>query len=345
MSLDIEDAAALVAYLRSRGRIGERETPRIQVLAGGVSNRTVLVERGAEVRSDLVIKQALSKLRVDVDWYSDPARVHREALGLRRLAELLPDGSVPQFVFEDRADHLLAMTAVPQPHENWKTRLLSGRIDFGYVSQFAEILAAIHRGADERRDELAREFDDRSFFESLRQEPYYAYTAGQVPEASEFLNLLIDETRRRRWTLVHGDFSPKNILIHRERLVLLDHEVIHWGDPAFDVGFSMTHLLSKAHHLKQHREAFAAAALSYWNVYAGAIGTGRWQNGLQDHCVRHTLGCLLARAAGRSPLEYLSHNERTRQLRVVMELMARTPSTMNELVARFVERLNSLAGD
>jgi aminoglycoside phosphotransferase (APT) family kinase protein len=345
MNLNVEDAAALIDYLRRTGRVGAEESPQVHVLTGGVSNRTVLVERGAAAGGDWVIKQALPKLRVKVDWFSDPARVHREALGLRWLEQLLPAGCVPRFVFEDYEHHLLAMAAVPIPHENWKTRLLSGRLDDAYVRQFAQMLAAIHRGSYERRDELAPAFADRSFFESLRLEPYYGYTATMVPEAVEFLHALIDETRRRRLTLVHGDYSPKNILIYQDRLVLLDHEVIHWGDPAFDVGFSMTHLLSKAHHLPESRGAFATAACAYWRTYADEIGSGPWQDDLPGHAIRHTLGCLLARVAGRSPLEYLDDTERGQQRQVVIDLMNSIPPTINELVQRFIERLNQRAED
>ena len=343
MNLNVEEPEALIDYLRHSGRIGSEETPRVEALAGGVSNRTVLVERGLATEPNWVIKQALPKLRVQHAWYSDPARVHREALGLRWLEQLLPDGSVPRFVFEDREHHLLAMEAVALPHENWKSQLLLGQLDVGHVYQFAKMLAAIHRRSYERHDELAPKFHDRSFFESLRLEPYYAFPTTKVPDAASFLDALIDETRRRCLTLVHGDFSPKNILIREEQLVLLDHEVIHWGDPAFDVGFSLTHLLSKAHYLPPRRDAFAAAARAHWNSYATALGVGPWQNSLQHHAIRHTLGCLLARVAGRSPLEYFSESHRTRQRRVVLDLLRQMPRTIDELVARFIERLNSVA--
>src|SRR5439155_6949025 len=136
---------------------------------------------------------------------------------------------------------------------------LAGRIDLDYVEQFAMILGTIHGRASESTVPLAQIFDDRSFFESLRVEPYYAYTAERVPDARAFLRALIDDTRARRFTLVHGDYSPKNILVHQGRLILLDHEVIHWGDGAFDVGFALTHLLSKANHLPAHRRAFVKA--------------------------------------------------------------------------------------
>jgi 5-methylthioribose kinase len=332
--LDIEQPQALIAYLQQRGHIAPGETPRVQPLAGGVSNRTVLVQRPDGTA--WVLKQALEKLRVPVDWFSSPERIHREAAGLRWLSRLAPPGALPAFVFEDHAEHILAMEAVPQPHRNWKLLLLAGELDPAHVAGFGRLLARIHRGAAEHRDALAVEFADRSFFESLRLEPYYLYTAQQVPAAADFLHALVSDTRACRVTLVHGDYSPKNILIAEERLVLLDHEVIHFGDPAFDLGFAMAHLLSKAHHLPDMRARFADAARLAWRVYDEAVRGCTWAADLEPRAVRHTLGCLLARVAGRSQLEYLRPDERTRQGVIVTALMARPPRTMDDCISRFV---------
>lgn len=329
--MDIERAAELTAYLQSRGH----GTPAsIDVLAGGVSNRTVLVSWPDG--SAWVMKQALAKLRVKADWFSDPARIHREALGLQGMGELLP-GASPALVFEDKPNHILAMQAVSQPHDNWKSMLLRGELHEDHVLQFATMLAGIQRNALARRDEVAAAFDDRNFFETLRLEPYFAYAAQQVPQAAPFMHALIERTRANRHTLVHGDYSPKNVLVHDDKLVLLDFEVIHWGDPAFDVGFSMTHLLSKAHHLALQRTAFVSAAHLYWQTYfaqaAGLFGD------LEARSVHCTLGCLLARVDGRSPLEYLSEAERHRQREAVLSLMADPPATMPALIDAFVARV------
>lgn len=336
-ALDIEDAPALLAYLQQTGRIAPGEQPRIAILQGGVSNRTVWVER--ESGEAWVLKQALAKLRVPVDWFSSPERIHREALGLEWLARLAPPGAVTPLLFEDRERHLLAMQAVPQPHANWKTVLLGGTICADHVRQFATLLAAIHREAYLRRAELADVFADRTFFESLRLEPYYAYSAQQTPEAAAFLHSLIRETLACRITLVHGDYSPKNVLIHQDRLVLLDHEVIHFGDPAFDLGFSLTHFLSKAHHLPALRREFASAALEYWRIYAEALGAPEWATDLEPRAVRHTLACLLARVVGRSPLEYLSPAERVRQRDAVLRIIPSVPATIADLIYLFEEQL------
>jgi fructosamine-3-kinase len=336
-NLDIEHSDKLTAYLRDKGWIDQDEQPAIRILDGGVSNRTIWLERSNG--EAWVLKQALEKLRVPADWFSHPDRVHREALGLRWLAHLAPPGTVPRFIFEDLTHHVIAMTAVPQPHENWKRLLLSGQLVFDHIAQFARLLGIIHRRASEQRIQVEPVFADRSFFESLRLEPYYQYTAGQVTQAANFLHALIEETRATRLTLVHGDYSPKNVLVHQNRLVLLDFEVIHFGDPAFDIGFSMTHLLSKAHHMPARRADFADAALYYWNTYRTTLEIMPWAKNLEERAVRHTLACLLSRVAGKSPLEYLSSEEKARQQAVVLKIMAGPPDIFPDLVAQFLKGL------
>ena len=335
--LDIEQSPSLLAYLRAAGHIAPDEQPTVQVLAGGVSNRTVLVTRpNGEA---WVMKQALRKLRVAVDWFSDPERIHREALGLRALGQLLPVDALPRFAFEDHSHHLLAMSAVPHPHHNWKSLLLTGAVDQGHVGQFGAILAQIHTQSTHQAATLAPQFADRTFFESLRLEPYYAYTATQVPAAATFLHTLITATRQRRAALVHGDYSPKNTLLYHDRLVLLDFEVIHWGDPAFDLGFALTHLLSKAHHLPEHRAAFAAAAHHFWATYWHLLGEVAWRATIEEDAVRHTLACLLARVRGRSPLEYMTPAERDTQAGHSVALMQAPPPTVKTLIEQWVQGL------
>jgi hypothetical protein len=254
------------------------------------------------------------------------------------LGELTPPCSVPKLIFDDEHHHVLAMEAVPRPHENWKTQMLAGRAESQYAGLFGGLLGKIHVGSRGRDDELSKTFADRSFFESLRIEPYYVYSAGQVPRAARFYEALIADTRATAAALVHGDYSPKNVLIHHDRLVLLDHEVIHWGDPGFDVGFALTHFLSKAHHKPAIRNAFVSMARFFHTVYCGTIGAD--EPG-EPSRVRHTLGCLLARVVGRSPLEYLTPEERDRQREAVVRLMHDVPRDVPELIERFVREIEA----
>jgi aminoglycoside phosphotransferase (APT) family kinase protein len=331
--MDFEQPDQLVQYLRVQGHIGSDEKPEIQPLPGGVSNRTFLVRR--RHGEGWVLKQALPQLRVPTAWFCSPSRNHAEATALRWLPKLAPPDTIPGLVFEDPENHLLAMLAVPAPHENWKTLLLNGHLKEEHVSQFATLLGDIHRSSSERKDELLPLFEDQSFFESLRLEPYYAYTASQLCDAAPFLNRLIRETRQHRDCLVQGDYSPKNVLIHAGRLVLLDHEVVHFGDPAFDLGFSLTHLLSKAHYLQTQRRSFVSAAHLYWRSYVQAVAPFHQTADFESRVVRHTLACLLARVAGRSTLEYFSPYHRRAQQKVVLQLISGIPQNVSELIDSF----------
>lgn len=335
--LDIEDRDALVAYLRTRG---VEDAPDVEILHGGVSNRVVLLRWPSGVR--WVMKQALAKLRVPVDWFSSPERIDREALALLELAAL--GIAVPKLVFHDPEVHVLAMEAVAEPHRNWKTMLLDGDVRMAHVHEFAGMLAKMHSRSSRGADRLAALFSDVRFFESLRIEPYYVYTARQVPEAAAFIHRVIAATRANRVCLVHGDFSPKNILVREDRLILLDHEVCHWGDPAFDLGFALTHLLSKANHLARFRPTFQQAATEFWSVYWDAVRQQEWAEPLQQRAVASALACLLARVDGRSRLEYLAPVELARQRLTVLALLEEVPVAVPTLVDEFVKGLARFEG-
>jgi aminoglycoside phosphotransferase (APT) family kinase protein len=235
------------------------------------------------------------------------------------------------------------MRAVPEPHENWKQALLGGRVEHAHVEQFGHWLGTVHRRSHDRLEEVRPVFEDRTFFETLRLDPYYRAAASRNPEAAAFYAELIDDTLAERRCLAHGDYSPKNVLIHSGRLVLLDFEVAHFGDPAFDLGFALTHLLSKAHHLPAYRPALLAAAGGFWRAYQEAAGAMAADPALEGRAARHALACLLARIDGRSPLEYLTPAEQARQRGWVRQLIRAPARRLLELFDSWARLLESRA--
>lgn len=333
---DAEDFDTLRKYLLETGRIAAATQVAFRVLSGGVSNRVVLIEFSTGEK--WVLKQALEKLRVPVEWHCAPERSEREALALALLVRLIPD-NVADLVFADRDSHLLVMKAVPEPFSNWKELLLSGAVSSKYFKAAGLLLGVIHRRASEGSVSIPEEFSDTDFFDALRVEPYYRYTASVLAETAGFFRSLVDQMNAARITIVHGDFSPKNILIHQHRVVLLDHEVVHIGDPAFDIGFFLAHILSKAHHLIACRNALAHSAQLFWEAYVQGLEARfeKWK--LEPRAVRHTLGCLLARVAGRSQLEYLSAFERSVQKEAVLSMLTDVPLTISTLINNFLAEL------
>src|SRR5436305_5892723 len=100
MEVDIEQFDALRLYLEQHGGLGAPLS--FKKLAGGVSNRVVQVTW--EDGGAWVLKQALPKLRVAVDWFSSPERILVEAKALRWVNRLAPPGTTPAFTFEDAAN-------------------------------------------------------------------------------------------------------------------------------------------------------------------------------------------------------------------------------------------------
>jgi 5-methylthioribose kinase len=138
------------------------------------------------------------------------------------------------------------MNCAPDPATTWKALLMAGTIDVRIAERAGTLLGQIHaRSAS--KSELLHAFEDCSYFDELRLDPYLRTTAERHPALSVPLATLLDELSSTHVCLVHGDYSPKNLLVlENGSILLLDHEVAHWGNPAFDTAFALSHLCLKA---------------------------------------------------------------------------------------------------
>lgn len=323
--MNIENTHDLLDYLNNRGFIHADTEIRVTPLTGGVSNRTVKLDFNG---NSWVLKQALEKLRVEGAWFSPPERIYHEAEAIRWFENHLP-GTCPKLVFEYRDHYILAMEAVPEPFENLKDILMSSAPKAAYFEKAGELLGQIHQAGLDRQT-IPKIFHDTRFFESLRIEPYYQECREQIQQTSSFFDQLIKETRADRFTFTHGDYSPKNLLVKRDQLILLDHEVAHFGDGTFDLGFFMAHLMSKANYKSLYRQQFLTGCKEFFNSYrhaSGGISADREQK-----AIKHTIGCFLARVCGLSQLEYLDGHQRNLQKSIALRLIRDTPVTVYELV-------------
>ncbi len=285
-------------YLRSRGIACGPD--RITELGGGVSNTVLLVETSS---GRFVLKQALGKLRVQDDWFSDRGRIFRESAALRWLAPHLAPGGVPEVLFEDRENCLFAMSATPAEAQTWKALLLRGEIDSGIAESIARMLATIV-SKSWRDAESQRVFGDQTVFDQLRLDPYYRTTARRHPDLEPHFDRLMRESSERRVSLVHGDWSPKNFLVSAGAVMAIDFEVTHFGDPAFDSAFLLNHLLLKSFYRPEWGGELARAAMRFWDVYRqGLPAECDW---IEAATLAHLGGLLLARIDGKSPAEYIT---------------------------------------
>ncbi|MCO5236500.1 MAG: aminoglycoside phosphotransferase family protein [Chitinophagaceae bacterium] len=336
MAVDIENQSSLVSYLHSLSTIGREEDCTVDLLSGGVSNKTVLLTRSNG--EQWVIKQALDKLRVKEDWYCDEKRIAIEYKALRWLFDVLPKGAVPAPVFFDDDNHVLCMVAVPPPHDNLKALILNGVVNPGLFKILGNLLGVMqHAGRSDR--EAISLFRDKQYFKNLRIEPFYQFTASQLPEAKIFYDTLVARSLGVTETVCHGDYSPKNVLVRNGDVVLLDYEVMHYGDPMFDIGFFLCQMLCFINHLENKRAELKDAALEFWNSYINSVGPVSVE--AEHRAADHTLGCLLARVKGRSPVDFLTVREQHCQVKISLALTEERITRIPELIEKFVTKLSA----
>ena len=270
-------------------------------LAGGVSSD---IFRADLPGGAVCIKRALAKLKVAADWRAPVERNQWEVEWMRVAARIVPD-AVPAILGEDREAGCFAMAYLaPDRYPVWKTLLADGVIDVPVAAQVGDVLGRIHAGTARRAD-IAAKFPTDDIFYAIRLEPYLAATALAHPDLAPQLHALLAVTRGIRHVLVHGDFSPKNLLIGPHGPVILDAECAWFGDPAFDLAFVLNHLLLKGAWRPQWRRRYAAAFQALARAYLAHV-TWEPADDVEARTAALLPGLLLARIDGKSPVEYLA---------------------------------------
>lgn len=287
-------------YLVEQGLLSPDVRAEVTELDGGVSNIVVGVDTP---HTSWVVKQSLPKLRVAQDWQAKQERTLNEANGLILAGQITP-GRVPPVIQCDATRFVLVIERAPRDWTPWKTQLLAGDVDADLSHALGQTLAAWHV-TTAANPSLADSLDDPEAFDQLRVSPYYRATAERLPQAAAAILAVADEMAERRTCLVHGDFSPKNILVGADGFWVLDFEVAHRGDPDFDRAFLLSHLLLKAIHRPAEYQRYRDAAATFLTGYNQVAPPSSWWRSDPAHLTRQ-VGCLLlARAAGKSPVEYL----------------------------------------
>lgn len=295
-----KDITAFRDLLLERGFITSADAT-LTPLTGGVSSEIVLVEEGD---TRFVIKRALEKLKVAADWFADTSRNHSEQAYIRYVGEFRPD-AMPEILRSDAEAGLFSMEFL-DGFSNWKSDMLQGHCDVDLARKAGGLLGEIH--ARSWGDATAREaFDNIPNFDQLRIDPYLRATAANHLELADLILAEAERLTQSQECLIHGDYSPKNMLHKDGRLVALDCEVACFADAAFDVSFFLNHLFLKSLYHARRPDSpddlpFAAmiskarAAYEQANTTHAADVTQR---------VAHLLPMLmLARVDGKSPVEY-----------------------------------------
>ena len=324
MEKELLNENTVVAYLTKRGIIsGSAE---VEELTGGVSNVVLGVKSGAK---DLVLKQALPQLKVAAVWKADQRRAIVEANGMKLLHSITPE-NVPDLIDLDPEEFTLTMDRLPRECTVWKTDLLEGVIKPSVGKDLGRILATWHNFGANSKESLDAYMED-SLFDQLRVTPFYRAVAKVNPALDNRIQELITEITTIKITLVHGDFSPKNIMITgADKPIVLDFEVMHTGNPVFDLGFVSAHLLCKYLRTEDlaQRALLRETAIAFKNSYAQTCNIP-----VANSLPHHVAVIALARVEGVSPVNYLDEAAKARVQSVTKAAIANPDITFEGLFA------------
>lgn len=314
--------AEIVASLRRLGLAAPAEEPPAEPLSGGVSSDIWRVTLGGR---DLCVKRALAKLKVAQDWRAPVERNGFEVAWMEVAAAAAP-GCVPRLVAVDPQARLFAMEFLdPGRFKLWKAQLRDGEIVRSTAEAVGTTLARIH-AATAGDAVVAARFRSDAIFHAIRLEPYLEATARRHPDLAAPIGALVTRTAATKLALVHGDVSPKNILVGPDGPVFLDAECAWYGDPAFDLAFCLNHLLLKCAWRPHHTGAF----LDAFDALAGRYLAGcAWEPpaALEARAASLLPALFLARVDGKSPVEYISQDAtRDAVRRVARPLIASPPA-------------------
>src|SRR5438477_3263271 len=292
----MDSQSAIVSFLRKAGLVTAHSAPRLTAMSGGVASDIWKIETDDRV---FVVKRALPKLRVAQEWTAPVTRNASEVAWMQTAASVAPD-VVPHILADDPVAGAFAMEFLdPADFPVWKAELAKGKVDEAFAASVGEIIAAIH-AATAHSKSVAERFANDAVFHSIRLEPYLEATARAHPALEAALMALSRETLATRIALVHGDVSPKNILVGAKGPLFLDAECAWFGDPAFDVAFCLNHLLLKTLWVPQAEPDLLRTFASLTRAYLNGID---WESPrlLEERAAHLLPALLLARIDGKSP--------------------------------------------
>ncbi len=316
-------ATALLDFVHRSGLARDGEQPKVEALSGGVSSDIWRVDLAS---GPVCVKRALPRLRVAELWEAPIERNRYERRWMEIAARAVP-GAAPAVLAGDDEAGLFAMQYVDYPL--WKERLRRGEADPAFAARVGATLADIH-AATARREDIARQFPTDAIFYAIRLEPYLVATGEKHPDLRGRLLYLAARTAATRLALVHGDVSPKNILVGPHGPVFLDAECAWYGDPAFDLAFCLNHMLLKSAWVPQARDGFLHCFDALVHQYLSGVS---WEApaALEERAATLLPGLLLARIDGKSPVEYLDEAARAQVRSTARLLLSASFPTLQEV--------------
>ena len=296
-------------------------------LEGGVSSDVFKVKTKKKI---YCLKRSLPKLRVEKEWFVDTKRIKYEYLWLKHCKKIIPNSIPNVYKFNNKKNYLILEYLNENKYKNLKTEFLRKKINLKIITKISKDLFKIHKNSTGKNIK-ERFFNNSKNFYDLRLDAYFREVARVYPELNKKITKIIDNYKINSSTLIHGDFSPKNMLVYNKTIKYIDAETCNYGDPAFDLVFFANHLLIKSIHMPEKKNHFINSYKIFFDTYLNSLELSKRSIFLK-RCIEMAPMMLLARIDGKSPVEYIAKKQKNKIRLLAFELIENSPKSLDELI-------------
>ena len=289
-------------------------------LTGGVSSD---IWRIISLKKNFCIKKSKSKLSVKQEWHAPVIRNYYEYQWYNEV-NTISKNITPKVIYVNKNPYFFVMEYYDKKdYPLWKNELFNLKLNQNFTKNVALNLAKIH-SQTYNKTIIAKKFDTIKLFEDLRIDPYIRFSALAHDDINSELISIADSLHNSQIALVHGDISPKNILINNSKPIFLDAECAWFGDPVFDISFCLNHIILKSLVLKKIDKEL----INHFNILANNyLSNVFWENPriYEKRIIRVLASLMLARIDGKSPVEYINTDLQKNKVRNFSKYILKNP--------------------
>ena len=273
------------------------------------------------------IKRALAKLTVKEDWYAPIDRNNYEVKYFTHCRVIQPY-SFPKILGHDSKNFILAMEWFDnKKFIVWKKKLLEKSVSLKDGKRIGKLLSLVHKSFYKKKQYEKIFLNDKTFYD-IRIEPYLRFTSKFYPEFYESYKKTINFLTKNKSTVIHGDFSPKNILLGKNFPVILDAETACWGNPAFDIAFFNNHIILKSIFNRKVFKSYLNLSNHFLKTYLANFSVVNNSNFISKFITLQAL-LILARVDGKSPVEYFKKQHKAIARSLAKNLLLNKSKNLN----------------
>jgi aminoglycoside phosphotransferase (APT) family kinase protein len=212
------------------------------------------------------VKRALPLPEAHLDPAASLARSAYETRWLRLAREIVPE-SAPDVIAEHPGAGMFVMEFLdPERYPAWSRVLEGERVEPWIAAEIGHLLGRLH-AASATSSGIQQRFPSATNFRALSVTPRLRDAAAVHADCTAALEAVYNRLDQHRIALVHGAFTPDNVLVGPRGPVVVDADCATCGDPVFDFAAMLAELALWMLWRPRKRAEYAACFDTFHRTY------------------------------------------------------------------------------